>query len=156
LLSRLHVIRIFTPRELTLALYASRDVLSRRPVSFIFFNNINSFGDLENLTVHPKKKTTTEQILWCGMLQRMLRDFSLLCISIRRCVPRLNYRQQSRGCDAVQPNFPVSASFPFYHESMSSNWVNGVTHRIEIISCQSQYVSYVKRDSTFQVAMDNR
>ncbi|TGZ68220.1 hypothetical protein CRM22_004363, partial [Opisthorchis felineus] len=137
LLSRLHVIRIFTHRELTLALYASRDVLRRRPISFIFFNNINAFGDLENLTTNPKKKATTEQILWCGMLQRLLRDFNLLCISIRRCVPRLNCRQQSRGCDAVRSNFPVFASFPFYHESMSPNWVNCMTHRIEIISCQS-------------------
>ncbi|KAF5398778.1 hypothetical protein PHET_07825 [Paragonimus heterotremus] len=153
LLSRFNVVQVFTPREITLALYALRDLLKRIPNSCLFIQHITAFSDLERLMYGSSKGADVEQILCTNLLLCLLRDFSLLCIITRRCWRKSHHENVAgdRQCSIRAPHETV-----YHEESIPPEWAKHVTHKIELLNCFSKFVSYVKHESTFKIVVDGR
>ncbi|KAF7257720.1 hypothetical protein EG68_05030 [Paragonimus skrjabini miyazakii] len=153
LLFRFSVVQVFTPRELTLALYALRDFLKRIPVSCLFVQHITAFSDLEKLMYGGSKGADVEQTLWTNLLLCLLRDFNLLCIITRRCWRKSHHEN-------IVGDWHNSIRAPhetiYHEESVPPEWVKHVTHKIELLNCFSKFVSHVKRESTFKIVVDGR
>ncbi|KAF8563475.1 hypothetical protein P879_06562 [Paragonimus westermani] len=153
ILSRFNIVQVFTPRELTLALYTLRDLLKRTPISCIFIQHITAFSDLERLMYGSSKGADLEHALWTSLLLCLLRDFNLLCIITRRCWRKSRHENIAgdRQCSILAPNGTI-----YHEESTHPEWVKHVTHKIELLNCFSKFVSYVKRESTFEIVVDGR
>ncbi|TPP66835.1 hypothetical protein FGIG_04133 [Fasciola gigantica] len=158
-LSKLHIIRVFTNRELTMALYASRDVLRRNSVSSIFIYSVASLSDLQRHCCDCWKAVGLEQTLWMGMLSRLVFDFNLLCVCIRHGTSFSSNKLQSRDTDENEHLTSPQKTPPEIHrfmDSMSFGWTNGISHRIEIFSCSLNFISYFKQGGQFKVLLDKR
>lgn len=140
-----------------MALYASRDVLRRNSISSIFIYSATLFFDLQRQSCDSWKAVNMEQTLWMGMLSRLVFDFNLLCVCVRYGLPVFPKKLRARDADETENDASPSKSsseVQRFMNSMSFGWTNGISHRIEIFSCSSNFISYCKQGGQFKVLVD--
>ncbi|XP_018650250.1 hypothetical protein Smp_104370 [Schistosoma mansoni] len=152
MLSRVHIIRVFTDCELLLAFSYSREVIKQHPVSCLMISAMNAFTYLERLRYNSWKSLVSQHSILMGILLRLIADFQLLCIIIMRYSPDIHVLNDSLSTDTemFRPNNSLGS------ETRSDDWSKYVTHKIELIDCQHSFVSYIKHESSMKVIKDTR
>ncbi|CAH8839658.1 unnamed protein product [Trichobilharzia szidati] len=158
MLSRIHILRVFTDCELLLSVYVSREVIKVHPVSCLIISAVNAFSHLERLRCTSWRNLSNHHSILMGVLLRLVVDFQLLCIATMRHFPDAYL---SKGCD---PNSSLNSEaheilrpsvLPFT-EAKPDDWLKYVTHKVELFDCQNSFVSYIKDESGMKVIKDTR
>ncbi|TNN12586.1 DNA repair XRCC2-like isoform 3 [Schistosoma japonicum] len=152
-LSRVHIIPVFTDCELLLALCCSREVIKQHPVSCLIISSINAFTHLERLRYSSWKSLANQRSILMSTLLRLIADFQLLCVIILRYPLGVYAPSDSLGTDAFEISYSNNL---LCAETKSDDWSKYVTHKIELIDCEHSFVSYIKHDSNMKVVKDTR
>ncbi|CAH8528452.1 unnamed protein product [Dicrocoelium dendriticum] len=154
MLAKLQIVEVFTYRELTLALHGIRDILFRRPISCLFIQQIDAFSDIEKLVYKQSTRTNTEHVFWANLVRRLIHKFNLLCIATTRFTPLLEPQKGSNeGHSHITTGHTTSFS-PYPPETMSSDWSNHVTHKIQFTICPDRFMSFVRCGSLSRFSFD--